>query len=107
MLRRCCGNCTKYNRSDIWTPLYNLNQTTLDRFDIIYPVTAQTSLNEIYGRYFIPVYNIPNAYYFTIQKDEKSMAIDIVNGCLNMWPILAACLLMSLIAGFIAWIMDT
>lgn len=107
MLHRCCGDCTKYKRINIDRPLHDLNDTELDEYDVIYPVPAQKQTNELYDRYFIPVYNVPPAYYFTLKKSNKDMAINIVQGCTKMWPLLAVCILMSLIAGFFGWIMET
>ena len=107
MLHRCCGNCTKYYLTDIFTAIDDTNRTYLDKFDIIYPAHAESSLTLLHGFHFIPVYNIPSAYYFTIQKSDRKIALSMVYGCLNMWPLLAICILMSFIAGFIAWIMET
>ena len=107
MLENCCGQCAKYYLTDIFTQLAHVNVSIMESSDIIYPVVGRSSLDELYGFYYIPVLEIPSAYYFTLAKSKREMAMDMVTGCLKMWPLLAICLLMSLIAGFIAWAMES
>ena len=108
LLYRCCGNCTSYYLMDIHTPLAQLDLSFLRNSDIIYPVPARSQLlQELHGFNYIPVFNIPSAYYFTRKISEREMTMNMIYGCLSMWPLLAICLLMAVIAGFIAWIIET
>ena len=46
-------------------------------------------------------------FFFRDYGRCKDVFQDIILGCVNMWPLLTICLLLSLIAGFIVWILDT
>ena len=75
--------------------------------DILIPVIAKSSnVQEMFGFHFIPVFEIPSAYYFTLKESKKKLAVKLVMSCLNLWPLLVICLLMALISGCIAWIIE-
>lgn len=108
LLHRCCGSCTKYYRMDLHEPLSQKNISFLQQSDIIYPVPSRSSLvTELHGFHYIPVFNIPSAYYFTIRKSDKQMTMKMIMDCLDMWPLLVICMLMAIIAGFIGWLIET
>ena len=73
--------------------------------DFIYPVFAYTKSEIVYGHYFVPVLDPPGAFYVT-KKNEFNLT-KLVNRCLSLWPILAMCFFMSIIAGFVGWLLDT
>ena len=73
--------------------------------DFIYPVFAFTKSHIVYGQYFVPLLDPPGAFYVTARKHFS--AGELALKCLNLWPLLAMCIFMSIIAGFIGWLLDT
>lgn len=106
MLSRCCGKCAKYYRQDIFVKLPDLNVSVVEEFDIVYPVLGRFSEKEMYGFHFIPVFKVPNSFYFTMGRSKQEMASTMIMSCLRLWPIFVSCLLLSFIAGFIAWLLE-
>ena len=107
MLDQCCGNCVSYVLDDIYTDIAHVNESLINSSDIIYPVIGQSNLiMELHGFHYIPVLNIPTAYYIMLRNSKQKVAINMVNSCLNMWPLITICLLMALISGVIAWSME-
>ena len=99
MLHECCGDCAQctvvhklYKITELQTPSVYLS-------DIIFPILAEPSVTEMYNYYFIPVFDIPTAYYFTLKMTNKEMIIKLVRACIKMWPLLTICILLSLISG--------
>ena len=71
---------------------------------IIWPVMGSSSY-ELYGYNFIPIVKAPGYIYFTKFGEtsfERAMA-----SILKLYPLLLICFLMSIIAGFIIWIIET
>ena len=108
MLRRCCGPCAKYHRTDLTIPLSESNMTEIQNSDIVFPIPAQSKLIEdLHGFRYIPLFDVPSAFYITLQASEEQLTKDMIDGCLSNWPLLIICLLLALIAGFVAWILET
>merc|ERR1712048_311634 len=108
MLERCCGPCTKYFIHSLYKPLSEINETQFNSLDIIYPVPSSSkSLTEVHGFYFIPVLDMPNAFYITERKSDRVRTIEMIEGVLKLYPLLIICLLMAFIAGGVIWVMDT
>lgn len=106
MLFRCCGQCAKYYRHDIHSTIPALNLSKLNSFDMIYPILGKQSDKELYGFHYIPVFEIPTAYYFTLKKSKEELANDLIMSCFNLWPLTLASLCLSFIAGFIIWLIE-
>ena len=64
-------------------------------------------LTEVHGFFFIPVLEMPNAFFITERKSDRERTIEMIQGVLELWPLLIICLLMALIAGGLIWVMDT
>ena len=105
MIYTCCGECGKYMLTDVFSQPHE-NSSTLQSSDIIYPVLGRSSVQNLYGLHYIPVFEVSSSYYFTLGKSKKEMAYTMVIACLNMWPLFIICLMMCFIAGFIAWFME-
>ena len=107
MLYHCCGECAKYYQIYVFTDVSYVNKSLMNSADILIPVIAKSSnVQEMFGFHFIPVFEVPSAYYFTLKESKRVMAVKLVMSCLNMWPLLVICLLMALISGFIAWFIE-
>lgn len=103
MLYRCCGVCAKYYLEDIVIDDLNDNISIIERFDVVYPVLGRFFIKKMYGFHFIPVLQIPSAFYITLGQSEREMATNMIISCLKMWPLFLICVLLSSIAGFVAW----
>ena len=107
MLHHCCGECAKYYQVYVYSDISHLNKSLMNSADILIPVIAKSlNVQEMFGFHFIPVFEVPSAYYFTLKESKKKLAVKLVMSCLNLWPLLVICLLMALISGFIAWIIE-
>ena len=51
--------------------------------DVIFPVIGRQSLHTLYGFHFIPMFQLPASYYFTLEITRKEMAIKIIMSCLR------------------------
>ena len=107
ILKSCCGcfNGTKI-RSKHSTKNYERTSVELiTQADFLFPIAASSSSETVYGRYFIPLYEMHGAYYITIKKSFTLMQL--LTACLELWPLLIACILMAILSGFVAWILET
>ena len=108
MLSYCCGRCANLTVVNDFPDMSSGNISSLATADFVYPILGPTSADELYGFYFIPIINVPSACYITwIDESPSETLLDLVTACANLWPLLVICLLMALISGFIAWIMET
>ena len=72
---------------------------------IYFKVLGREDTSQMYGHPFIPLIEIPNVYYVTVNKGNLMM--DLIISCLQMWPLMIMCALMVIISGFICWCMET
>ena len=106
-LRHCCGNCTKYYPILLSSPLSKVSKSIIGDLDVIYPVYSQRNSVKLHGMNFIPVLNIPQAYYFTRKVKDSHAADAFVEALSKSWPLLIICLGTCLITGFFVWIVET
>ena len=71
MLLNCCGGCTKYHLTKLYTRLEDLDEKVPQTFDFIYPVYADSETKNMHGFHFFPVLNIPSAYYITLKVCQR------------------------------------
>ena len=67
MLLNCCGGCTKYHLTKLYTRLEDLDEEVYQNFDFIYPVYAKSGTENMHGFHFVPAINVPSAYYITLK----------------------------------------
>ena len=67
MLLNCCGSCTKYHLTKLRTRLEDLDEKVPETFDFIYPVYAKSGTKKMHGFHFVPVINVPSAYFITLK----------------------------------------
>ena len=106
MLHNCCGNDTKCFVVRELTEISQINKSTTHPIDIIFPMIAPLGLDKLYGFYFISLFQVPSSYYFTLRVTNKETMTKLIATCTNIWPLLLICLLMSLISGFLIWIIE-
>lgn len=107
MLNDCCGFCTKCRVGQDLEHITHVKPPSSNNADIIFPVLGLNSADKLYSYYFLPSFEVPSSYYFTLKQSNKEMVIKLIVACTNMWPLIIISLLMALIAGFITWSMET
>jgi hypothetical protein len=109
ILKRCCGNCTPVSKEYEIRHLHNseglFNRMSINSSDFIFPVLEKSTATRSHGYFFIPVVRLPSMIYVTAIR--QSVFERAVISCINLYPLLTICLLMSLISGFIVWMMET
>lgn len=106
MFDSCCNNCTSYHVHKVLNEITDINTDILASSDILYPLLGFRSLTEMYGAYYIPVFNVPSAYYITLKPTASEKMFLLFLGCISTWPLIAICILLSIISGFVIWIME-
>ena len=106
MLKDCCDGCAQYNTSNTIKYMSRVKYAAIMSSDIVFPVISRSSVKSLYGYHFLPVLDAPTAYYITKKTTKIQTTQNIINACKNLWPLLTICLLLALISGFIAWIME-
>ena len=71
MIYQCCGECATFLLSDLPKELSHVDLDDVDTSDIIFPVLGRSSLDELYDHYYIPMFNFPRSYYFTLEPTGK------------------------------------
>ena len=104
----CCKGCVLAMESVHYSNPFEfadaLNNGTLTE-DIIFPVLASSSTEQMMGYYFVPFFKMPMLSVIIKRKTYSEIMTDLILSCLNLWPLLSICLMMALIAGFLMWIM--
>ena len=104
----CCKGCMVAMESVYYSNPFEfadaLNNGTLTE-DIIFPVLASISTEQMMGYYFVPFFKMPMLSVIVKRKTYSEIMTDLILSCLNLWPLLSICLMMALIAGFLMWIM--
>ena len=106
VLEKCCGKCVSYTLNNRSVSKGKINRIIHEnRPDFVFPVLHRYSANKFCDYYFIPVVRVPSFIYIT-PMPESSFSLA-VRGCFQLYPLLLVCLLMSLVAGFVIWCMET
>ena len=105
MLTSCCDNCALCSVMDIDDTMY-VNETILQSSDVIFPVLGESTVEKMHGFYYLPSYQVPSSYYFTLKKSSTLLVGEVVMACLNLWPFLLICLLFAFISGCLVWMME-
>lgn len=106
-LYHCCGNCSQYYMTRATLDISNVDKSLLNSSDIILPVIMPSvKSKEMAGYHFIPVIEIPSAYYFTLKQTKQQVSINLILAYLKMWPLLIITLLIAIISGFLTWLIE-
>jgi len=105
MLTGCCEDCALCHVKEIEDTLY-VNQTILQSSDVIFPVLGESTVEKMHGFYFLPSYQVPSSYYFTLKKSSTLIVGEVVMACVNLWPFLLICILFAFISGFFVWVLE-
>ena len=85
------------------TILNNITELTvevLEKSDIVFPILSQASTKKLYASHYLPYIHVPNVFYVTKNRDG------LLRSLLNCYPIVALCLLLSVVSGFVAWLLE-
>lgn len=108
MLSGCCGYCSKLTRIGSFNNTTEIDITSIKNTDFVFPFLATTSSTKLFGFYFIPIISVSSAYLFTPKAGSGTETfIDLVNEVRELWPFVAVCLVLALVSGCIAWLLDT
>ena len=56
---------------DLTTELSHLDVEDIAKTDILFPVLGRATLKELYDLHFIPVFELPGAYYLQLEKTDE------------------------------------
>ena len=84
-----------------------VTQSILNSSDVIYQVLAKSPSLQMYGFHFLTVYDAPTAYYFSLKKSDDRILTEVIDAFADLWPFLLICLLLAVISGFIAWVLES
>ena len=104
-LRRCCGNCVNVSTGSTHANITEVLPSSINSSDFITPFLGSSTDATLYGFHFIPVVYVPNAFYIT--QKRKPILTRLVASSLHIYAFIVICLLMAIISGFIAWLMET
>ena len=109
MLKKCCGKCANVSLKSWKKYLHEIKELfqpiSTNSPDFIFPVLAKSTTIHVHGYHFIPVVRLPSMIYVTpIRQSAFERA---VISCINLYPLLLIGFLMSLVFGFIIWILET
>lgn len=105
IIKKCCGECSSITVDNIFLNITEVSIAAFNTSDFILPFLARSSAIDLYGYKFIPLIDVPNAFYLTPQR--KSIVQNLIYKCLNLYPLIVMCLLMAVISGFIVWGIET
>ena len=106
VLEKCCGKCVSPTSKRRSASKGKVNRIIHEnRPDFVFPVLHRYSANKLHGYYFIPIVRVPSFIYITPMPESSFFLA--VRGCFQLYPLLIVCLLMSLVAGFVIWCMET
>ena len=106
MVDDCCGRCAKTSVVNYLTETSKVYHDSESFSNIVYPVFGKSSSRQLYNYNFIPIFEVHSAYYLSLKISKQVMLENLVIGCIKMWPLFASCLLLTMISGFIIWIME-
>ena len=105
IVHKCCGHCVNFTYINFFKNITEVTLHSINTSDFIMPFVAKSSAVSLYGYHFIPLVDVPTAFYIT--PKNKSVLESLILKCLNLYPLIVICLLMAIISGFIAWSLET
>ena len=105
LLRTCCGPCVKSSKVHHLSKVSDINPTLMETTNFVFPVLGEKETSHMYGYRFIPLIQIPNVFYITVNR--RNVMLELIIACLRMWPLVIMCAFMVIISGAICWFMET
>jgi len=105
LLSTCCGKCAqKYLNIENVTNLSEITPELVENVDFIFPVFGRTEAPNLYGRWFLPIFETPSLCLLTLQRE--ALLGKLIMSCVKMYPLLIIGALMVMISGFFCWLME-
>ena len=104
----CCGACKElsgYKAMNV--SITDFSRELMNKSHFVFPILGFHSSTRIYGYHFIPILELSSGYYVTQEHTRTEIMRRLIISCANLWPLLVIMLLLSLIAGFFIWILET
>ena len=105
MFSHCCGECAEMQNSNMFNDMSQVNATSINTSDLVFPILGRSCVNQLYGFWFISLHDVPSAYYVT--KSQHLPLKEMLKQFYQFWQLLCICLLLAVLAGFIAWVLET
>ena len=107
MLFKCCPNCFKCHIDHLVDDLSHFDTSVLNMSDIIFPVITNPDVKKLYTFHYLPIFKVPESYFFIIKKSNNKILKEVIMSCISMWPFLLISVLFASISGFLIWVIET
>lgn len=107
LLNTCCGPCTKTTTLKTFKDMTEVTMKSIKTSRVVFPILGRRNAKKVFGHHFLPLLDVPGGYYITEIPSDKKIVQRLVKSCRNLWPLLVIMLLLSIIAGFFIWCMET
>ncbi len=108
MFSHCCSQSC--NNKQTWLHMKNIsdiNSQTLRTSDAVFPILARSSVKKLHGFHFIRFFEAPVAFYVFPSRAASTVVERMLKGASELWPLICGSLLLTVLSGFIAWLLDT
>ena len=102
VLKSCCGSCGNYKVINEFENITEVTPSSINTSDFVLPFLASATTERLYGYHFIPFFDVTDAIYVTERGKLR-----LFQSILELYPLMIICLLLAVIAGFFAWILET
>ena len=103
ILTKCCGTCFKYETINHFSNITEVTLSSINSSDFIFPFLSSATTRKLYGFHYLPYIHAPQSLYIT-RTDEE---INLLKSILRLYPLIIVCLLLAVVSGFIAWVIET
>ena len=101
ILQQCCGPCIN-TTIHTFNNLSEISVTSLQNYHFIFPILGPSSATDLHGFHFLPYGKLSKVVYVTKSKTES-----LLDSVLHICPLIVVCIALSVVSGFIAWILET
>lgn len=105
----CCGKCAAYKTTNTFHSnddfFKRVKSPDFNNTNVILPLFGDFSSRLWHGYYFLPLFEVSDAYLVTLPRDSGDLISSLLSGIYTLWPLLLICLLMAACAGFMGWIL--
>ena len=70
LLNACCGRCTNTSRRTTFSDMTQINSTSINSSDLVFPILGRRTSEMYFGFHFIPMLDVPGGFYITEKKSQ-------------------------------------
>ena len=100
LLQKCCGPCVQHDTHELKN-MSELTWSAIRDADMVYPILSTSHTKKLYGFWYLPWDGPPSFMYIT--KTDHSL----LEGFICVYPVVIILVLLALLSGFVAWILET